>query len=281
MKQKEQVKQQVHDTVSQKVTAVTMQLKEVVDLQIRILNTKQVGGSLQKDSYKEILSIKDHMFSIVKAVKERCKQIGTKPIESANVEVTPVNETLPQIVKHYTTIDSLSFEVKSFNSSVHQGQMAMLEIITKDSKGDYYSRGSCKVAVEFDPMMKLRETIPVTTIDNNDGTYMIHFMARQVEEIKFSVFMNGHEITDSPFTIVVQASRPSKTTNHNGIACSNNGMWAVADWNKNCVCVFDSQDRLINRFGGQGSRNGQFKYPCDAAFDDNNELYVTDSHNHR
>ena len=36
LKQKEQVKQQVHDTVLQKVKAVTMQLKEVTDLQTRI-----------------------------------------------------------------------------------------------------------------------------------------------------------------------------------------------------------------------------------------------------
>ena len=45
--------------------------------------------------------------------------------------------------------------------------------------------------------------------------------------------------------------------------------------------MFDSQDKLIKRFGGQGSKNGQFEYPCDVAFDDNNDLYVTDSHNHR
>ena len=144
--------------------------------------------------------------------------------------------------------------------------MAMLGIITVDSKGDYYSRGGCKVAVEFDPMTSLRETVPVTTIDNNDDTYMIHFMTQQVGEIKFSVLINGREITESPFAIVVQASRLSKTINHDGIACSNNGMWAVADCNKNCVHVFDSQDRLINRFGSQGSRNGQFKYPCGVAF---------------
>ena len=80
---------------------------------------------------------------------------------------------------------------------------------------------------------------------------------------------------------MVQASTPNKMINHDGIACSNNGMWAVADWNKNCVRVFDSHDRLINRFGSRGNRNGQFKYPCDVAFDDNNELYVIDSHNQR
>ena len=58
-------------------------------------------------------------------------------------------------------------------------------------------------------------------------------------------------------------------------------MCAVADWIKNYVHVFNGHDKLINKFGGRGSKNGQFEYPCDLAFDDNNDLYVTDSHNHR
>ena len=66
-----------------------------------------------------------------------------------------------------------------------------------------------------------------------------------------------------------------------GIACSSDGTWAVADWNKNCVHVFDRQDKLIRRIGGRGSKNGQFKYPSGIVFDDNNELHVTDKHNHR
>ena len=58
-------------------------------------------------------------------------------------------------------------------------------------------------------------------------------------------------------------------------------IWAVADWIKNYVHVLDGHDKLINKFCGRGSKNGQFEYPCDLAFDDNNDLYVTDSHNHR
>ena len=93
--------------------------------------------------------------------------------------------------------------------------------------------------------------------------------------------MHGHEIAVSPFKVTVQASDPYKIIKHDGIGCSNSDIWAVADWKKNCVHVFDSQDRLINRFGSWGRRSGQFKYSCDVAFDNNNKLYVTDGHNHR
>ena len=57
----------------------------------------------------------------------------------------------------------------------------------------------------------------------------------------------------------------------------------VADWIKNCVHVFHSQDQFIRIFGSQGSTNRQFEYHCncDVVFDDNDDLYITDSHNHR
>lgn len=66
-----------------------------------------------------------------------------------------------------------------------------------------------------------------------------------------------------------------------GIACSNNGMWAVADLTKNCVHVFDSQDNLIKRLGRRGSKPEESMCPYDVAFDFDSQLYVVDSQNHR
>ena len=109
----------------------------------------------------------------------------------------------------------------------------MLEIITKDSKGNYYHRGGCKLSVKSESITN--KTVSVQTADNNDGTYTIYFVAQQIGEINFSVSMNGCEITDSPFRIMVEAAMY-----HDGIACSNDGMWAVADHTKNCVRVYDS-----------------------------------------
>ena len=225
----------------------------------------------------------------MKRLANRHKEIGTGPIESANVEVTPVNEPLPQIIKHFATIDSLSFEVKDFSNSVQRGEMVMLELITKDCKGNYYPRGGCEVTVQLES--RVGEMISANVTDYNNGTYMICFAAQQVGEMKLFVFVNGQEIKESPLKIAVHESsiKPNKIiASHDdsfgqlwGIACSNNGMWAVADWINNCIHVFDSQDEPIKKFGTRGSENGQFVYPCDVAFDDNYKLYITDSHNHR
>ena len=286
LKQKEKVKQQVRETVSQKENALKRQLDQVIYTQEDIIKVKRIRDSLQVSSNQDVLSAK---ICLLENLKEDLDKIGAEPIESANIKVAPVNDPLPQFVKHFATIDSLSFEVKYFNNSVQRGQTAMLELVTKDSKGNYYPRGGCEVTVQFQSSME--EMITAQVIDYDDGTYMISCVAQQVGEISLSVFVNGCEIQDSPFKIVVQENpiSPNKIiTSHDdsfgqlrGIACSSNGMWAVADWSKNCVHVFDNQDNLIDRFGSRGNRKGQFEYPCDIAFDDNNELYVTDSHNHR
>ena len=289
LKQKEQVKQQVRYTILQKEKALTEQRKELIYIQEDILNVKEMRDSLQESSDQEGLSASNQLAYSLVGLTEKCVRLGTGPIESANIRVTPAHDPLPQVVKHFVTIDSLSFEVIAFKNSVQRGQTAMLELIAKDCKGNYYSRGGCEVTAQLAPMTG--EMISAEVMDNNDGTYMICCVAQQVGEIELSVFVNGHEIKDSPFRIAVQENpiKPSKIiTSHDdsfgqlwGIACSNNGMWAVADWINNCVHVFDSQDKPIKKIGSRGNGNGQFEYPCDVAFDNNNELYVTDSHNHR
>ena len=80
----------------------------------------------------------------------------------------------------------------------------------------------------------------------------------------------------------------SKTVNDDGnmgepwgIACGNNGMWAVADNSKYYVYIFDGQDQLIRKIGNYGSGNGQFKQPKGVTFDNTTYLYATDYCNNR
>ena len=289
LEQKEQVKQQVHNTMLQKEKAITRQLEEVIHTREDILNVKRIRDAIQESSDQEMVFASNQLVYSLLRLTEKCEKIGHEPIESANIKITPANDPLPQVVKHYATIDSLFFKVKYFNHFVQRGQMTMLEVIASDWNGNYYPRGGCEVTVQLES--SVGETISAEVIDSNDGTYMICFAPQKVGEISLSIYVNGHEIEESPFRIMVREGsiKPSKIITSRddsfgqlrGITCGNNGMWVVADWSKNCVHVFDNQDNLINRFGSRGDRNGQFICPFDVAFDDNNELYVTDSHNHR
>ena len=58
MEQKEQLKQQVHDTVSQKVKAVTTQLEEVECAQAEVLRMKELNDAVKKSSDQEVSSVK-------------------------------------------------------------------------------------------------------------------------------------------------------------------------------------------------------------------------------
>ena len=112
--------------------------------------------------------------------------------------------------------------------------------------------------------------------DDNDGSYMASFVAKKVGEAKVFVCINGEYIKGSPYSIVVSRNyqavdKPSKTVNNNGsmgqpwsVAFSRNGLWAVADSSNHCVYIlnFDDKDRLVRKFGSNGSNNGQFSGPC-------------------
>ena len=288
--QKEQVKQQVRDTVLQKEKAITEQMEEMMDIEEDILDVKRIRDAIQEYSVQEVISATDQILYSSVRLMQRFGKLGYKPIESANIKVIADNKPLPQVLKHFATIDSLSFEVEDFSRYIQQGLTATLKIITKDNKGKYYPRGGCEVTAIVE--VETRQKTTVEIVDNTDGTYLIYFAAEQIGEVRLSVFVNGHKIKQIPFKIVMQDNyiEPTEIITSKdddsfdllyGIACSNNGMWAVADLTKNCVHVFDSHNKLLKRLGSRGNNPGQFIYPCDVAFDGNNELYVTDRLNHR
>ena len=66
-----------------------------------------------------------------------------------------------------------------------------------------------------------------------------------------------------------------------GVAFGRNGLWAVAEWSKYCVYIFDDEDQLVRKFGSYGSNNGQFSNPRGVAFGSHNHLYVVDNGNYR
>jgi len=290
MEQKEQLKQRVRNTVSQKEEAVIQQLKEIEHTQAEVLSMKELSDTIAKKSFdEEALSARNQMTILVKKLNNTFKKLKIHPIESANVKFTYTEQPLQQFAKHLTTIDSLSFEVENPLESVQQGQIATLEIITKDNSGEYYYSGGNQVSAWL--KSGTGEIAPVDVTDNGNGCYMACFKAQQVGEVQLFVFVNGRQITGSPYNIMVQAAPNvhSKTIPKGdvgisqlwSIAYSEKDLWAVADRTKNCVHVYDGQDQLIERFGSQGEGDGQFQYPCGVAFDSNNALYVTDSHNHR
>ena len=79
--------------------------------------------------------------------------------------------------------------------------------------------------------------------------------------------------------IYTSLSKPSKIVNNDGkmgkprgIGCSRNGKWAVADETNHSVYLYDGEDQLVRKIGGEGFSNGQLYSP-----NDEDHLYITDT----
>ena len=294
MKQKEELKQRAHDAVSQKEKALRAQLGEVEYAQAEVLSMKELKDAIEKSSDQEALSAKKQVIDRMQQITDKFKKLNTDPVQSATMEFVPSKESFPQFGQLFTHIDPGACEVVNLpNHRIPVGKELKFSIITKYRNGSRCSIGGSEVSVQLE--CNTGEVRSAQVKDNNDGSYMASLVAQQVGEVKLSVSINGQQIKGSPYSLVVQrcvdytrVDKPSKILNNDGdmgqpwgIAYGKNGMWAVADWTKHCVYIFDEQDQLIRKVGNRGSGNGQLNNPEGVTFDSNNYLYVADYSNHR
>ena len=292
MKQKEQVKQQAYDAVSQKEKALTVQLEEVEYAQAEALSMKELKDAVEKSSDQEALSAKKQVIHRMQQITDKFNKLNTDPLQSATMEFVPSKESFPQFGQLFTHIDPGACEVVNLPNHITVGKEIKFSIITKYCNGSQCSIGGSQVSVQLESYTG-EVTSAQQVRDNNDGSYMASVVVQQGGEVKLSAFVNGQQIKGSPYSVVAQcdytrAGKPSKIVNNDGkmdnpwgIAFGKNGMWAAADFTKHCVYIFDGQDQLIRKVGSYGNGNGQFKYPLGVTFDSNNHLYVADHDNYR
>ena len=282
-KQKEQLKQQAHDAVSQKENALTVQLKEVENMQTEVLSVKELKDAIDNSSDQEALSAKKQVIVRMQQITDKYKRLNVQPSQSATMEFISTEESLPQLGKVLTNVDAGTFEVKSFPNHVTVGKELKFSIITKYRNGSQCSVGGSEVSVHV--RSSNGEVTHAQIKDNDDGSYTISLVPRQAGKVKLFVSINGQQTSGSPYNLVqyvdyATVGTSSIVVNNDdnmdlpwGIGFSKNGsMWAVADYSKPCVYIYDDQNQLIHSFGSEE----QFKIPAGIAFDENNYLYVTD-----
>ena len=291
MKQKEQLKQQAHDAVSQKEKALTVQQKEVEYAQADVLSMKELKDAIEKGSDQEALSAKKQVIDRMQQITDKFNKMNTDPLQSATMEFVPSKESFPQFGQFFTHIDPGACEVVNLPDHITVGKELKFSIITKYRNGSQCSIGGSQVSVQLES--NTGEVTSAQVRDNSDGSYMASFIAQQVGEGKLSVSINGQQIKGSPYNLVVhydytRMGNPSKIMNNDGnmgklwgIAFGYNGMWAVADYSKHCVYIFDGQDQFIRKVGSLGSDKGLLHGPQGVTFDCNNYLYVADRDNNR
>ena len=285
MEQKEKLKQQVCDTVSQKERAVITRLESVECIQAEVLTMKELNNAVEKCSDQEILSVKKQVIDRMQHIIDKYKKVNLPPIQTT-MEFVPAKTALPQFGK-LCLLDPCNCEVANLSKYIIKGRKTSVTIITKLNNGDRCSTGGSQVSVQ---LAGVNGTTQVR--DNNDGSYMASFVTQQVGAVKLSVFIDGQQIKGSPYSVMVKdyasINKPTKIVNNDGnmgeprgIAFAKNGLWALADYSKHSVNIFDWKDRLVRRIGRKGSGNGQFNNPEGVTFDSDDHLYVVDKNNHR
>ena len=190
MKQKEQLKQQAHDAVSQKEKALTVQLEEVEYAQAEVLSMKELKDAIEKSSDQEALSAKKQVIDFMQQISDKFNKLNTVPLQSATMEFVPSKESFPQFGQLYTHIDPGACEVVNFPNHITVGKELKFSIITKYRNGSRCSIGGSQVSVQLES--NTGEVTSAQVRDNNDGSYMASFVAQQSQQIKLSVSINGH-----------------------------------------------------------------------------------------
>ena len=287
LQQKEQLKQQVDNTVSQKVKAITTQLGEVEYAQAEVLSMKELNDAVEKSSDQEILSVKKQVIDRMQQITDKCRKVNVPPVQRATIKFVPTKEILPQFGL-LCSVDPHNYEAIDIPTYSIKGKKLEFTIITKpklDNENHCFMGGN-QVSVHLGGV---NDTAQVRNI--YDGSYMASFVPQQVGEVTFSVFVNAEQIKGSPYSVMVRdytsVNKPSKIVNNDGnmgkpwgIALGKNDMMAVVDWSNHCVCIFDGEDQLAQKFDSSSSGNGQFITPAGVAFDCDDHLYVVDHNNH-
>ena len=288
MKQKDEVKQQAHDGVSQKEKAMITQLEEVTSMQAKLMSMKELTDALEQSSDQETLSAKKQVTDRVDQLTDSYKKVNIQPVESAAMDFVPTKDSFPVFGHLFAYVNPHTSEVHNLPRSTLVGKKVEFMITTKYIDGVPCISGGSQVSIQLKSFTG--DVTAGKVVDNNDGSYMGSFVAEQVGEAKVLVCINGEQIKESPYSIIVVRNyetidKPSKIVNNIGsmvgpwgIAFCRNGLWAIVDNSNHCVYMFDNKDQLVRKFGSNGSDNGQFKNPHGVAFDNHHHLYVADNH---
>ena len=258
-----------------------------------MLRMKDLNDASENSTDQEKLSLRNQLLDQMKEMREKYEKLNISPIEADTIKFTLYKEDFPQFGQLYSAANAAptNTEVMDLPGYALKGNKVEFRIITRDASNCLCSRGASKVSVEVESATKRSSSADVK--DNQDGSYTASFVARQVGEMKLSVSVNGLPASKTPFIVVVHKSYSTLdkqgvfvTNDGNmgklwGVAVDSKGKWAVADYSKHYVYVFDKQDKLVKQMGGEGNCNGEFRSPRGVAYDDHNHLYVADFDNHR
>ena len=295
--QRQELKNELRELSARKKKTILLQMEQLDFTETQLLSVKKVNDAVKSGSDQEALFMKKQVGADVRRLTNSFSKLETEPVELPIMEFVPAKKYKESFPRFGQLFDDVAIpnncEVTGIPTQPLVGSKIDFTIITKNRKNERCYRGGSHFIVLA--QSSRGNVVPVEVKDNDDGSYSVSFVPKQVGEVKLSITIEGDHIKGSPNIILVYQdyktlNKPRKVIkddgkigNPIGIAFGKDGVWAVTDgyYSHNCVYIFDSHDKSSRKFGRTGTGNSQFKEPFGVSFDANNHLYVADCSNHR
>ena len=183
--------------------------------------------------------------------------------------------------------------IEGLDQTFQAGVEAELTLCPKTSEGEISYQPDLKDQVEL-LIKPAKYTSNVTVQEKGDGNLRLKFTPRVPGVYSVEVKINGEKLSISPFFLPVKErqlvvvgeldlkfNQGQEFKGPNGIAVNRQGDIAVVDLRGHCVFVFNKEGNCLKQLGKEGTHPGQFKYPSDVLFLNDNEILIADQLNHR
>ena len=183
--------------------------------------------------------------------------------------------------------------VKGLDQTFQAGVEAEFTLCPNTSEGYISNQADLNDQVEL--LIKPTEDVTnVTVHEKGDRNLTVKFTPKVPGAYSVEVKINGEKLSTSPFPLAVKErqlvvvgeldlkfNQGQEFKRQTGIAVNTQGDIAVVDNLGHCVFVFNKEGNCSKQIGKEGTHPGQFKYPYDVLFLNNNELLIADQANNR
>ena len=183
--------------------------------------------------------------------------------------------------------------VKGLDQTFQAGVEAEFTLCPNTTEGEINNQADLNDQVEL-LIKSIKDVTNVTVHEKGDGNLTVKFTPKVPGAYSVEVKINGEKLPTCPFTLPVKErelvvvgeldlkfNQGQEFRGPSGIAVNKQGDIAVVDNLGHCVFVFNKEGNCSKQIGKEGTHPGQFKYPYDVLFLNNNELLIADQANNR
>ena len=283
-----------------KITSLKMQVCELEKVRDGLVYATDMITAAESHTPSQQLSTNNAIAERLAQLLQLYHSIGNVPLESASF-LTKIADQ--DVISQMIVLGQISGGSDAATSTCDVGYVPravvgkkrVIKVTARNTKGELFPHGQETVTAELSLMGSEKSHTYGKSTDHGDGTYSLSFTARSAGEHELQVKIGGHPIRGSPFTLTARQPRTvsfsalsqqkaiSTYTQPWGVAFTENGMLAVAEYGYHTVSLYSLEGKRLHTFGrcgSAGSSNNQFYSPSSVAVN-GDVMYVAEDSNNR